>query len=190
MTANKLTYLEWMINVKNNRGITLIELIIVMTIVGIIAIGSVTGYRMLNAGGAQSTVERIDAMLDYVQLENMTKKEPYYLIIEKRNGDYQLSVERGTERILSEKLELKEGGEITFQYGEDPTQYLVSDVAVAGRNIKEKLEICFSKNSGSFIPNRAPDQKIVSRIGVSASSTGRSYSIALVEITGKHYISR
>lgn len=176
---------------KDNRGFTLIELIIVMVIMGIVAIGSMVGYNMLNTGSAQRTVERISSMLDYVQLENMTKSKPFYLVIKiNSEGDYIICVDtfdvsNVRKTIMSEKLELKKGGEITFQNTGVATEYLISEVPVAGRNISDKLEVCFSNDTGGFIPI-PPATEIVSKIGVSAS--GRSYSIWLVKVTGKHYI--
>lgn len=170
---------------KDNQGFTLIELIVVMLIVGVLSAGSIFGANILGLGSAKSTVDRISTMLNYVQVENMTKSETYYLVIEKSTTDnnYYLSVYRGSNPISSEKLKLTRG-EITFQIEGNPTQFLISDVAVEGREWRDKLEVCFSKDTGGVSENTLSETVV--QIGVSAA--GSSYTIHLVTITGKHYI--
>jgi prepilin-type N-terminal cleavage/methylation domain-containing protein len=168
---------------KNNQGFTLIELIIVIIIVGVLSAGTVLGADILGFGSARSTVNRINTMLDEVQIENMTKNKSYYLIVYQQNGDYYLRVEAGTQVISREKLELKRG-EITYRESDSSTTYLVSETAVEGRDTMSKVEVSFQKDTGGIKENRG--NEIITQIGV--SSAGSSYTIYLVEATGKHYI--
>lgn len=173
---------------KDDHGFTLIELVLVVMLIGILSAGSIFGTRYLGFGSAKSTVERINAILDYVQVENMTKKESYYLIIRKlASGNYQMSVETNGKVISSEELDLVRG-EINYRVKEDSNRYLVSNDPVVGRVVSDKLEICFEKDSGGLRTNRPPQAVTVTQIEV--TSAGRTYTIRLVEITGKHYIER
>ncbi|HWT26555.1 MAG TPA: prepilin-type N-terminal cleavage/methylation domain-containing protein [Mobilitalea sp.] len=163
---------------RDNRGVTLIELIVVMAIMAILAIGTTVGYNLLGFGSAESTVKRIDAMLQYVRLENMTKSETYYMMIEQAGEHYYLSVIEATNdvdrKVISrEKLGLKKG-KITYQAG----------ASFYSINSSSALEVGFRKDTGGIKGNS--EGQIISSIKVSA--TGRTCTIRLVELTGKHYI--
>lgn len=168
---------------KDNRGVTLIELLVVMIIMGILAGGAMYGIRSLNTGSAQSTTKRIESMLDYVRMEHMSKGSNYVLILREEDKEYYLLVQSdqgaGRKTVLEEKLDLR-GGEISFFYS-NPGE--VEETSVLLRSTDE-LEICYSKESGAFLKN-SKDQ-IIKAIRVEASS--RSYTIRLVQETGKHYL--
>lgn len=172
---------------KNNQGITLIELIIVIAITGILAGGSIFGVRMLGIGSAKRNVNRINSMLDYVQLENMTKSKTHYLIIQEIDGSYIMKVRAGSQAdspiISEEELKLVRG-EITYQKKGDMKTYLVNSNSVPGRDVSPALEVCFQKDTGGIALNTS--NEIITRIEV--TSAGSSYTIYLVEATGKHYI--
>jgi prepilin-type N-terminal cleavage/methylation domain-containing protein len=163
---------------RKNQGVTIIELIIVMAIIGIITAGSYFGANMLGLGSAKSTVRRISSMLDAVQLENMTKSKTYYLVLSEEEGNYYLSVRCGTEGTEREKLKLVRG----------QMKYTTSDGItrlISGTPEPEvTAEICFKKDTGGLALNTKGE--MIRRIEV--SSAGRSYTIHLVEATGKHYI--
>ncbi len=169
---------------NDNQGFTLIELIVVIIIVGVLSAGSVLGANILGLGSARSTVNRINTMLNEVQIENMTKNKSYFLMIYEVNGDYHLRVEAGAQKISDEKLKLVRG-EITYRT-KDGSTFLVRENSVEGRNTQQKLEVTFRKDTGGVAENRKPDPEVVTRIDV--ISAGRSYTIFLVEATGKHYI--
>ena len=170
---------------KDNQGVTLIELIVVIIILGILAGGAFLGIRSLDSGNVQSSVKRIDALLDYVRVQNMSKDKTYYLLLEEVSGDYfarvQYPEDSSMVEVLSERLKLK-NGTITFfsetSTGAESEKTIDSDVTPA-----VTMQLSFRKESGAL---EAGSDGYVRRIVV--SSAGRTYTIYLVKATGKHYI--
>lgn len=174
-------------SMNNDRGFTLIELIVVMVIMAILGVGSIAGYNLLSTSSTEKTAVRVMEVLDYIQMENMTKSKAYTMkITENATGTYKLDILStttvGTTQTEStETLEL-EDGEITYRNDINET-YLVSSVPVIGWLVKNELVIGFRKDTGGV---KEYDGRFVTRIGITAS--GRSYYIRLVPATGKHYI--
>lgn len=167
---------------KNDRGFTLIELIVVMLIMAILAVGSMAGFNLLRGRGAKDAAEQIMTVLDYVQIENMTKSKTYLMRIEEEDRDtYKLSVvvksASGVENIESTKtLSLKDGRIIFYNNSG-------SAIEVTG---DDRLEVSFRKDTGGVKEYDLTSHLTVTRIGVTAS--GRTSYIRLVTATGKHFL--
>lgn len=171
---------------KDSRGFTLIELIVIMAIIGLLCIGSLLGIGVLGYGNAKSSATRIKSLLDNVRVENMTKKGSYYLVIYQKDRDYYLAIEtvKDSNRITvsREKLDLMKG-EISYQ-NTDKTRYIVCQEPVEGADVIDNLEITFAKDTGGL--KAGPDGEIVETIYVQCNNS--SYKIHLVEATGRAYI--
>lgn len=160
---------------KDNRGFTLVELIVVMLIMAVLATGSVAGYNLLHVGSAKRASERILSVLSEVQMENLAKNEAYSLVITQNSqGDYVLSVSCDGSSVSSEVLNMR-NGRISFETG-------------AGSTIEvgpsAKLEVCFRKDTGGVKKNG--EGEIITRIRI--TSNGDTFYIRMVTATGKHFI--
>lgn len=176
----RVTYL------RDSRGFTLIELIIVMAIISIISLGTILGVGILGYGNAKSATARIKSLSDNARIENMTKKKEYYLVIYHQDKNYYISIqtEKNGSRIniKTEKLDLRKGS-ISFQ-NKDGNRFLISSEPVEGVEIRDKLEIEFTKETGGLKTNFLGE--IVKFIEVECNKT--SYKIYFVEATGKVYV--
>ncbi len=184
---------------KDNQGFTLIELIIVMIIMTILAGGAMLGVNTLFTGSAQTSMERVKAMLNLVRTENMSKEKNYFLSIEEDQGKYYLlkRIKDNTPEALEETvsrvaLDLRQGEisywDETMNEGEAPI--LVHRDPVPGRNTSPQLTVCFSKDSGNFIAYREHPSDVPTPIvtAIQIEAMGRSYVIHLVKETGKYYV--
>ena len=160
---------------KDNRGVTLVELIVVMLIISILAGGTVIAVGSLDSGNTKSTVERIGALLDYVRVLNMSKDRTYYLVVKKEGEVFTAFVQYddgGRQNLLTETLKLKNG---EIKYSTDMGEETVgADVS--------SLELSFSKE-GSIPAGSGGEIK-----SILISGGGHSRIIHLVAATGKHYI--
>lgn len=172
--------------IKDNSGITLIELIVVIAIISIISVGTIIGIGILGYGNAKSAAGRIKALSDNVRIENMTKKDPYYLVIHQVNKEYYLTIQtmkdgHRTDK-MTEKLELR-NGKISFQ-DTVGSSFIVSTEPVEGVSVSESLELTFKKDTGGL--EEYDTGRWVKTITVESGNS--SYDVHLVVATGKAYI--
>lgn len=175
--------------VRDNQGVTFIELIVVLIIIGILAGGAFIGIRSIDSGNAQSSVKRIDALLNYVRVQNMSRDKEYYLVLEEADREYIAKVQYRADLdanrtdVLNEKLELKNGN-ITY-YSAPDSSSLETAYRIASDTVPAvAMEISFNKETGAL--QAGDDGNYIRRIVISAA--GRTYTINLVKATGKHYI--
>jgi prepilin-type N-terminal cleavage/methylation domain-containing protein len=174
----------------DDRGVTLVELIVVILIMGVLSGSAVIGYRSLDSGNAKATVTRISALLDYVQVENMSMDKNYYLVIEKQGTSFVAKVQSEVSGVrtdlLKETLRLKEG-QITY-YSQDSlieNRYIVDDTTTPART----LEVSYQKASGALRSEDMNGDGLAEDLKrIELTSSGRQFTIYLVTATGKHYI--
>lgn len=160
---------------KNNRGFSFVEIIVVIAILAVISTGVI--FAINNVGRAKSTecAKKIDAELKSVRLDNMSKDSSYYLVIYKDGGagDYYMKVSTDpTGDLAADKGNKIGSSDISISY-----TTASSTVDINGVN---KLVISYDKGTGKF---KFPGDDISS---VSISGSGKQYKITFSKETGKH----
>lgn len=156
------------------------ELIVVLSIISILAVGTLIGIRSIDSENTRSTTQRISALLDYVRILNMSQENDYVLVIQWNGNNFTAVVQYKDQNTLSdviirtEQLKLKDG-DISYINSLNASFSVVSG---------KVLVLGYTKDSGSIKAD--PDDGNIKSITISGG--GRSYTIRLVTATGKHYI--
>lgn len=182
------------IGVKNNQGLSLIELIVVVALMGIIGTIAITSFGLLNGQEARECAENISAALDKGKIYSMTKSgtlEAYLEITKKSDGYYvqyyipkkAVAVQNAGEWVLCESSKI----------GKASVEMVCSFETGGDRTISEGviLRFYFDRLTGAFkktmIIGPYTEEFYCKTIRV---SKGKSYQLDLVPITGKHTLKR
>ena len=124
----------------NNKGYTLVELIVVIVIVGIMASSLVVGIKHFMDLNVTYGMQSLQATLDETRYTTMTKGDSVVkCVIEQRNDMYYAIV---TTSDTDEKVVKLFDSRYPLYYYSDITSYLVDDT--------NKITIIFNKNDGSL----------------------------------------
>jgi prepilin-type N-terminal cleavage/methylation domain-containing protein len=180
--------------VKDNQGVTLIELIVVMLMIGILSGGAFLGLRLLDSGNTGNAAKRIGASLDYTRILNMSKDKAYYMTIE-QNADSFIARIYYEEKdsvtgiitehdVKVENLKLKNGSiKYTTSTGAGEREYQVE--------ASVKLMLSYNKATGAIMTydSMTHDLLLTEDVkSVTINAGGHTDTILLVTATGKHYM--
>ena len=73
---------------RDHKGITLVEIIIVIAILGILASTVVGMLGHLHYADTQKVVKTLDTSLDALQVKTMSKTGQFYMYVYKSGGNY------------------------------------------------------------------------------------------------------
>lgn len=166
---------------KENRtkGLSMIELIIVISIIGLMTGFATIGLGYVQSGNIRSAAMSIDSSLSQLKYDAMSKEEMPFMYIYKANGKYYMYCSK-TE-VAASALTAANGSQlcnsncqITFNGG---------TTVDSGSYIK----IAYKKSGG--LSSKSNLSSNISDITVSkANGSGKSYKITIYKETGKHTI--
>ena len=158
---------------RNQNGITLVEIIIVIAFVGILASTAVMMIGHLHYADTQKVVKTLDSSLNELQVKTMSKTGDYYMYVYHLSDGYYV-------QILSENLSAFDASRLTTD-GKKLSNNTIS-ICQDGVELPEDgyMKIAYTKQA-TFDTTNTNVQTI--RIdGVP------EYSIQLVYDTGKHFV--
>ena len=165
---------------RNEAGVTLIEIIIVLAIIGILASASVLLIGHLHYADTERVINNIDTSMNELQIKNISKAEQSYLYIYHLSDGYYM-------RILSDDL----SGFDSSKLNGDGTKLSNNTVEIYGtdaggsrvaiKGTANYIKVSYTK-SGSFDSSKTNVKEI-------AIEGTPQQTLTLVFDTGKHFIS-
>ncbi|MDD5901658.1 MAG: type II secretion system protein [Lachnospiraceae bacterium] len=124
---------------QNNSGMSLIEIVVVVLILGILSAGAVVGFSFIRSRDASSAAETIVSLLNRTKTETLASKETVKLQVMKDGNKFYGKIIKGSEEI--DKVEIGGNG--------------ISIVATGGGSsltidMSHPCEISYNKSNGAF----------------------------------------
>lgn len=171
----------------DNRGMSLVELVIVVAIIVVIGAVGITSFNAMTGKPAQQCAQKIVYSLEKHRTTSASKVGAYYV----------LSYDAATKEIIAEEFvsnDLSTGyisiGRSAIGAANVEVTYYVDGDAAAYNLKTGAITLQFDRSSGAFRPltsaNTATDGKYCTKIV--ATRGGRDFEVTLVPFTGKVYI--
>lgn len=173
----------------NNAGTTLLELIVVISIMAILTGGAAIGISLAFSQDASKCASKLNDAIYTARMYSMSKVGAYTLEVKKEDGEYVAVINDGTNEVYHEKI--SENGRIkNISFDLNGSGDSISDTKVA--------KIVFDKSKGNV---KEYNGKAFTTDGASGTNTDglivftieqsrgdRIGTVTLVTSTGKHKI--
>lgn len=171
---------------KNNKGFSLVELIIVLAILAVVTGVSFVGLGYVYGKNVKSSIEKIDNSLLKIQSYTMSKstggRDIYMRLTKKSDGFYVEYWHAGAASPIESENIGKRNYTMTAYYDGGSSGTVAVDSG-------SPVDIYFDRSTGGLLPLTAGGDTYWERIEVKAGGTG-GYSINISKITGKTEIKK
>lgn len=173
---------------KENKGTTLIEIIVVVTILSILAGGSISGINYIKHANTKKCAYRINDELYKVRLQAVSQLVRPYLYIYQYKGSYYMTTDTATPTadLLDDSGTLLGNNQLALYY---QTNLSAVDHVIGDFTSGNYMKISFSKDTGGVTVNSS-DSSYYNKILIKDSKGTLRYTIHLIQSTGKHYIEK
>ncbi|MDO5292136.1 MAG: prepilin-type N-terminal cleavage/methylation domain-containing protein [bacterium] len=178
-------------HIRNNKGISLLEVLVVIAIIGVMSGGVVMTFHMVHTIKPSSCAKSIDSCLEEVKSEAMSKGTPPYLVLyqseDSEHPGYYAARTTSLETYTKQPEYDTKVSDKDVMIEVTLTDKTVIDIAKndvlitfdrAAGSVKE----CYVATKGNVPERRKPPELI--RI----TGGGRESSIHIVAETGKHFV--
>lgn len=172
---------------KDKRGISLVEILVVIAIIGVVATVGIWGLNAVSSRPAQQCSQKLIYSLERNRVTVMGKSDAYYKVW--INDKDRVIFEEGVSNTAAD-----DHGNYTYsvtssEIGNSRVKlsYLTSGGEVAmGRG--DSLTIRYDRGSGAFKSFTDQDGNSLVVTGLVAQSGGKRFVVRLVQVTGKVYL--
>jgi len=155
----------------NQAGMTLVELIVVILIIGILAVGSAVGINYASQMSATGAAEKFSSLLEKTRMYTISADEPVKLVLSREDDGYYGKIIRGSSEV--DKVKLGNGGlGITIKESGQPDQPV---------GTSEDYEFSYKKSNGAFA-----DACTYTSVVITGGS--KTKVVQLVHDTGRCYL--
>ncbi|SHO53935.1 prepilin-type N-terminal cleavage/methylation domain-containing protein [Anaerocolumna xylanovorans] len=170
---------------KRNRGITLIEIIIVIAILSVLTVMTFGGLNYIKYGNAKRCAYELNAALDKIRIEDMSKAEKSYLYIYLHGDSYYMKESTsGPSAGLLDNSGVLIGNRqlgIFYQTSADPA----AEQEVGDFTSGNYMKVSFEKSTGELSSNGTDYYK---NILIKDQDGTIRYTIRLIQASGKHFV--
>lgn len=172
---------------KDKRGISLVEILVVIAIMAVVASVGIWGINAVSGRPAQQCSQKLIYSLERHRVTAMGKADAYY----------KLSIDAKNRVVFEEGISntADEYGNYTYsttssEIGNTRVKlaYIVSGGGEVEMDSGDSLTIRFDRGSGAFKSFVDQDGNNLTVTGVVVQSGGRSFNVKLVQVTGKVYL--
>lgn len=158
---------------KNNKGFSLVEMIIVIAIIAIVTSAAFFGFGYLSMADCKKCANRINSGLSTAKSKTMAEVDQMNMFLYRYNDDFYIKYDTSDTITKDGDAEKIGNGSISI------TTYSVSGTTTVLQNGSEPVKVTISRKDGSY--KTAPQSFLV-------SSGDVSKTVYLVTETGKHFV--
>ncbi|MDE6566547.1 MAG: type II secretion system GspH family protein [Lachnospiraceae bacterium] len=171
---------------RNEDGFTMVEMVIVIAIAAILMGTTVATFGYISSSNARKSAARFNSSLNTAQTNTMMQKEATYLYLFKDKGIKVVLSTNDAESLAS----LKTNANVTDVGGARVD--VIAEKSGGSQKLEDSefIQIAFDKATGAYRYakfNGYADTDFISEINFSVKE---NYKVTLVQLTGKHVMSK
>lgn len=169
---------------RNNKGFSLIEIVIVIALMAIVTGASMSIYSWIRTQRMEKLTGNISDCLNELRTNEMSKDGVYYLEISKSGDDYVAKIYKSTDALTPGTLYKEKN---LGSHGKIKVKTLSQNYTISADNV---LKIRYDKSSGALasmtLKQSGATIGLVTEIELEYGNLSKK--IVISSITGKHYI--
>mgnify|MGYP001486943721 CR=1 FL=1 len=161
--------------IKNEKGLTLIEIIIAIAILSLMLGIATFSIRIIYTNSLEANVQELRADLQDIQYRSMTDMDKEYRLVLSyipSDGQYIYSIE-----------EISTIPNVTIKSKEFPKHFIIK--TENGNALNSNMEYKFSSDLGQGIDNGTTFEDGISVLNFSSNNTSKEMELTVVQLTGR-----